>query len=55
MAYSVLWRLKTGRATSVRFDVLVRICEALDCQPGELLEMVNEDEPAKKTRRSGHR
>lgn len=30
--------LKTGRAKAVRFSTLERICEALDCQPGDILE-----------------
>ena len=29
--------LKNGRAKGVRFDTLVAICQALDCQPGDLL------------------
>lgn len=35
--------LKTGKAKAVRFSTLEAICKALDCQPGELLEYVNED------------
>ncbi|MBB6172275.1 putative transcriptional regulator [Nocardiopsis mwathae] len=30
--------LKNGRAKAIRFSTLARICEALDCQPGELIE-----------------
>lgn len=29
--------LKNGRAEAVRFTTLEALCEALDCQPGELL------------------
>jgi putative transcriptional regulator len=29
--------LKTGKARAVRFSTLEAICEALDCQPGDLL------------------
>ncbi|MFG3532304.1 helix-turn-helix domain-containing protein [Streptomyces sp. NPDC047917] len=29
--------LKNGRARAIRFTTLTRICEALDCQPGDLL------------------
>lgn len=29
--------LKTGKARAIRFTTLTRICEVLDCQPGELL------------------
>ncbi len=30
--------LKSGKVKGLRFDTLDRICAALDCQPGELLE-----------------
>lgn len=30
--------LKTGKARAVRFATLEKLCEALDCQPGDLLE-----------------
>ena len=30
--------LKSGKVKGVRFDTLEKICAALDCQPGELLE-----------------
>jgi len=29
--------LKTGKAKAIRFSTLTRICEVLDCQPGDLL------------------
>ena len=29
--------LKTGKAKAIRFSTLAAICDALDCQPGELL------------------
>lgn len=32
--------LKTGKARAVRFSTLASLCEALDCQPGDLLEHV---------------
>ncbi|MBO5448698.1 MAG: helix-turn-helix transcriptional regulator [Ruminococcus sp.] len=32
--------LKTGKAKAVRFSTLDKICEALDCQPGDILEHV---------------
>jgi putative transcriptional regulator len=34
--------LKTGKAKAIRFSTLEAICEALDCQPGDLLEFVKE-------------
>jgi putative transcriptional regulator len=34
--------LKTGKAKAVRFSTLESICKALDCQPGDILEYVND-------------
>jgi putative transcriptional regulator len=34
--------LKSGKVRGMRFDTLERICAALDCQPGELLEYMPE-------------
>ena len=36
--------LKTGKAKAVRFSTLESICEALDCQPGDILEFVPDKE-----------
>lgn len=30
--------LKNGKAKAIRFSTLEAICDALDCQPGDLLE-----------------
>ena len=35
--------LKTGKARAVRFSTLAALCDALDCQPGDLLEYVPEE------------
>ncbi|MDO9487382.1 MAG: helix-turn-helix transcriptional regulator [Sphingomonadaceae bacterium] len=34
--------LKTGKARAIRFSTLEAICAALGCQPGELLEFVDD-------------
>ena len=34
--------LKTNKAKAVRFSTLEAICNALDCQPGDILEYVPE-------------
>jgi len=34
--------LKTGKAKAIRFSTLTALCMALDCQPGDLLEFVDE-------------
>lgn len=36
--------LKTGKAKAIRFETLNKICEALHCQPGDILEYVPDDE-----------
>jgi len=37
--------LKTGKARAVRFSTLAALCEALDCQPGDVLEHVPDPLP----------
>lgn len=37
--------LKSGKVKGIRFETLARICEVLECQPGDLLEAV----PASRT------
>jgi len=34
--------LKTGKAKAIRFSTLAALCKALDCQPGDILEFVEE-------------
>ncbi len=38
-----LSQLKSGKVKGVRFETLEKICTALDCQPGDLLEFVSEE------------
>ena len=35
--------LKTGKAKAIRFSTLDRICRALDCQPGDILEFIADE------------
>ncbi|MCL7965241.1 MAG: helix-turn-helix transcriptional regulator [marine benthic group bacterium] len=35
--------LKTGKARAVRFSTLEALCEALECQPGQILEYVRDE------------
>ena len=37
--------LKTGKAKAIRFSTLEAICEALDCQPGDILSYKPTDKP----------
>jgi putative transcriptional regulator len=36
--------LKNGRAKAVRFSTLEAMCRVLECQPGDLLEFVEDDQ-----------
>ena len=36
--------LKTGKAKAIRFSTLEAICRELKCQPGEILEFVEDEE-----------
>ncbi|EHL96770.1 DNA-binding protein [Lentilactobacillus parafarraginis F0439] len=38
--------LKTGKAKGIRFETLSKICEVLDCQPGDILEYVPDERPS---------
>ena len=41
---SNLSNLKTGKARAIRFSTLEAICEALQCQPGDILEYIPSDD-----------
>jgi putative transcriptional regulator len=41
--------LKTGKAKAIRFSTLAAICDALDCQPGDILVFDNGHQTDKKT------
>ncbi len=38
-----LSNIKTGKICAIRFSTLNGICKALDCQPGDILEYVEDD------------
>ena len=40
--------LKTGKAKAIRFSTLEAICRELQCQPGDLLEFTEDDDPWKR-------
>lgn len=37
--------LKTGKAKAIRFDTLEKICEVLECQPGDILAFIKDAAP----------
>ena len=40
-----LSKMKNGRISAIRFSTLAAICEALHCQPGDILEYDPDGEP----------
>lgn len=40
--------LKTGKAKAIRFSTLEKICEVLECQPGDLLSYQKDRDPIPK-------
>lgn len=38
-----LSNLKTGKMKGIRFETMNSICKALDCQPGDLFEYIDEE------------
>jgi len=56
MALANLSILKTGKARAIRFSTLEAICEALSCQPGDILrfepEPTESEPPAAVSKRS---
>ena len=40
--------LKTGKAKAIRMSTLEAICRELKCQPGDLLEYTEDDDPWKR-------
>ena len=40
-----LSKLKTGKVSAIRFSTLEAICKALSCQPGDILEFQETENP----------
>lgn len=45
-----LSKLKTGKVSAVRFSTLNAICRALKCQPGDILEFIDDDSDESQSR-----
>lgn len=39
VSHSTLWRLKKGKALGINFATLEKICQALECEPGDVLKL----------------
>ena len=51
ISHTTLWRLKKGKALGINFDTLEKLCDALNCQTGEILALANHKK-AEKTRQT---
>ncbi|WP_420006585.1 helix-turn-helix domain-containing protein [Arenibacterium sp. LLYu02] len=43
LSEQALSMIKTGKVKGVRFETLIKLCDVLDCQPGDLLEFRREE------------
>lgn len=41
LSHTTLWRLKKGKALGINFETLEKLCQALGCQPGDVLTLTN--------------
>lgn len=41
-------RIKTGKIRAFRIDTINDLCKLFDCQPGDIIEYVNDDEARKR-------
>ena len=39
ISHTTLWRLKKGKALGINFETLEKLCQALKCQPGDVLAL----------------
>jgi putative transcriptional regulator len=39
ISHTTLWRLKKGKALGINFETLEKICQALHCQPGDVITL----------------
>ena len=43
ITYANLSNLKTGKISAIRFSTLESLCKELNCQPGDILEYVDDE------------
>jgi len=42
ISHTTLWRLKKDKALGINFITLEKLCETLDCQPGDVSTFINQ-------------
>lgn len=48
ISHTTLWRLKKGKALGINFETLMKICNGLNCQPGDVLKLTSGKKTTKK-------
>src|SRR4030095_2250228 len=48
ISHTTLWRLKKDKALGINFVTVEKLCEALDCQPGDFLSFTNQKKPGRR-------
>jgi putative transcriptional regulator len=48
MGHGNMYKYRKGQMQSIGFDLLARMCEALECTPGDLIVMTDEKKETKK-------
>ena len=48
ISHTTLWRLKKGKALGINFITLEKICQVLNCQPGDVLRLAGEKKTGKR-------
>ena len=48
ISHTTLWRLKKAKALGINFETLEKMCEALQCQPGDLFARTNSRKTSKR-------
>jgi putative transcriptional regulator len=43
ISHTTLWRLKKGKALGINFETLEKMCQALKCQPGDVLGLAKKN------------
>lgn len=51
ISHTTLWRLKKGKALGINFDTLEKLCQVLECQPGDVLSHANRKKTGKSSGR----
>jgi len=51
ISHTTLWRLKKGKAQGITLDTLEKICQALNCQPGDILRLARDTSAKKRSTR----